>query len=156
MTDSLEKTLMWGKMEGRRRREQEKMRWLDSITDSMAMSLRKFWVLVMDRQAWCPGFRGLPVSPGLQSVGSQRVGHDWATELNWTCNPRLQKKQLWFYFYIITMLFVLSCQRLNPRHGWPDLQELKHFKTCSLSYLKCSPTCYACRQARNPGKVQAG
>ena len=44
MTDSLEKTLMWGKMEGRRRRERERMRWLDSITDSMAMSLSKLGV----------------------------------------------------------------------------------------------------------------
>ena len=82
-TDSLEKTLMLGEIEGRRRRGRQKIRWLDGITNSMDMGLDGLWELVMDTEAW------------LQYMGSQRVGHDWVTKLNWTeLNPTLLKMEL--------------------------------------------------------------
>ena len=94
-TNLLEKTLMLGKIEGRRRRGWQKMRWLDVIIDQWT------WVWVNSRSWWWTGRPGV-----LQSMGSQRVRHDWATELNWRLNlwaffPHLTPRSLaaWLIFF---------------------------------------------------------
>ena len=106
-TDTFEKTLMLGKIEGRRKRGRQRMRWLDGITDSMDMSF------VNSGSWWWIGRPGV-----LQRVmGSQRVGHDWVTELNWWTIQLLLSSfsnyyYVCFYFSCIQTLF---CKRKDRK-----------------------------------------
>ena len=101
---SFEKTLMLGKIEGGRRRGPQRMRWLDGITDSMDM---KVWV-----NFWSWWWTGRPVV--LQSMGFQRFGHDWATELNWTEIKLLFWGFILFHFQECTLLPYSASLVCNP------------------------------------------
>ena len=113
--DSFEKTLMLGQIEGKRRRERQRMRWLDGITDSMEVGLSKRRELVMDRKAWRAAVH--EVSKSL---------HDWATELNWSA--------------VLQTLHSFLPQDENPRLSltWPPWNSLASSRPTPLPPHFCS------------------
>ena len=95
--DSLEKTLILGKIEGRRRRGWQRMRWLDDITDSVDMSFSKLWGLVIDRETRHAAVHGV------------KKRHDWVTELNWTelISPFKKRNTAYFDMFILNLYISL-------------------------------------------------